>query len=383
MFRGVPKVALSRVIPVVSCLGSNMSTVSYFRDEDMDETEYGDYVIYFGDDARIAVKIPVYVADWECVLKQKTCMNGQFVDFLLRHLVLRSPENVSRQYVVAESQVINVLTAHLQECSGDWEWLGRFGIRWLAGCSGGENTLVIPYCDKDHWTLFVVEEATTYHLGSLLNIHDTEARDNFVTLVHIAWASSRGIVPGSQDWWKLLSRGSVSLKAPNQKESWECGYAMSFQFWQFMVTRGSAFRFPMPVEKIKKKRWVKWSGHQMQLWFLEQLYIETARADDRFPKPRICKASTGDLPNLSEVDIVVPDYVVENRGVQVYGISSAMRRTGYPVHAFEIHAVPPPDVEEEEDTKKRVGSATKSRKSKREMLEKMLQSPSGSSRRRL
>lgn len=383
MFRGVPISCSYSAVQVLPCLGSNIITVSYFRQGHVAETEYGDYIIYFGNDPRIAVKIPVLVQEWECVLRPQACMIGPFVDLLLRHLVLRSPDHVARQYVVAESNVNTVLDAHILECNGDWEWLGSFGIRWLSGCNGRENTLVIPYCDKDHWTLFVVEQDTTYHLGSLLHIHDTEARDNFVTLVHIAWASSRGIVPGSQDWWKVVSRGCVSLKAPNQKESWECGYAMSFQFWQYMVTRGYGCRFPKPAEKMKKKRWLKWTGQQMQLWFLEQLYIETARADDRLPRPRICGTSLNDLPNLMEVDIVVPDYVTLKGGVQVFGISPAMSRTGYKVDAFHIREPRAPGSEEEEDTKARLGSATKSRKSKREKFEKMVHSPSGSARRRL
>jgi hypothetical protein len=89
------------------------------------------------------------------------------------------------------------IQAHLRECGDEWEWLGEFGLRWFTGAGGEENTVVMSYMDVAHWNLFVVEENRTYHLGSMLKIHNSVVVDNFFTLMHIAYAASRGWLPST------------------------------------------------------------------------------------------------------------------------------------------------------------------------------------------
>jgi hypothetical protein len=57
--------------------------------------------------------------------------------------------------------------------------------------------------DAKHWTFFAVEENWTYHLRSMLKIHNFAAVDNFCTLIYIAYATSRG--------WILIPFSGIKL----------------------------------------------------------------------------------------------------------------------------------------------------------------------------
>jgi hypothetical protein len=80
----------------------------------------------------------------------------------------------------------------------------------------------------------MVEENRTYHLGSMLKIHNSAAVDNFCTLMHIAYEASRGWLPGTFQWWEIISRVAVPIIGTEQKEDFECGYIAIFFLWQYL-----------------------------------------------------------------------------------------------------------------------------------------------------
>jgi hypothetical protein len=71
----------------------------------------------------------------------------------------------------------------------------------------GQDTVVIPYFDHRHWTLFVLKDSKTYHFGKAMDVHENMWADDYVTLFHVAWATAFGKNPGHADWWRIVVCG--------------------------------------------------------------------------------------------------------------------------------------------------------------------------------
>jgi hypothetical protein len=44
--------------------------------------------------------------------------------------------------------------------------------RWMLSGLKGQDTVVMPYFDHGHWTLFVLEDSKTYYFGTVMDVHD-------------------------------------------------------------------------------------------------------------------------------------------------------------------------------------------------------------------
>ena len=84
--------------------------------------------------------------------------------------------------------------------------MGAWLSKVLRSSTDWENTLVVPYHDKDHWSIFVIELSQMYHVDLVFGFHTSRYVKNFVFLVHLGWALARGIIVGSDLWYSLLKR---------------------------------------------------------------------------------------------------------------------------------------------------------------------------------
>jgi hypothetical protein len=53
------------------------------------------------------------------------------------------------------------------------------------------NIVVVPYLDKNHWSLYIMEEGCTIHCDSIPRFHNSRLSKEFAQNVRIAWALSR------------------------------------------------------------------------------------------------------------------------------------------------------------------------------------------------
>lgn len=325
--------------------------------------------MYFSSDQRTRTCLSVEKANWDCFMKGGEKMEGPFVDLMLRHLVLRAPTEITDQYHVASQDIVGALVSHLHYetlsgCKGKWEWLGDVGYRWLLSGKREQNTVVVPYCDKEHWSLFILEKDRTLHLGQCLELHDHMWADDFATLLHIGWATARQLAPGSEAWWKMVSRVPAKWQAPHPNETWECGYHMCFLFWQYMCARGDAKGLS------KKPKFALWTGPMMQLWFVEAVYRETVTSDSRYAKPYI--VSKGDKDQYfttGDIDVEFPESVVcvytQERD---WGLSAVLQRVRL-LESFCIQPPPHPSVEQTPAREARLYNEKKVRADRRRKLQ--------------
>jgi hypothetical protein len=67
------------------------------------------------------------------------------------------------------------------------------GEKYFKHSSTFNNTVVVPYLDKDHWSLYILEEEQTIHCDSIIRFHNNTTSKEFAHNVHIAWALFRGL----------------------------------------------------------------------------------------------------------------------------------------------------------------------------------------------
>jgi hypothetical protein len=185
------------------------------------------------------VDLSLALVDWDCVLTDKSEMEGTFLDVVVRHVVFRANPEIRCQYHFASNWISRQLQLQLNDNAQTWDRIGAWLTKVLRSSTGSENTLVAPYHDKGHWSLFVVDSSRTYHLDPLPGVHSGRHTKNFIFLLHVGWALAKGLELGSDPWVAILKRSAFVVPAPSQKENWECGFAACMMFWQFMMDRGS------------------------------------------------------------------------------------------------------------------------------------------------
>ncbi len=104
------------------------------------------------------------------------------------------------------------------------------GKKYFKHSSCFNNTMVVPYLDKDHWSLYILEEEQTIYYDYILGFHNNTTYKEFAHNVHIAWALSRGLYENDTKFPTVLNVDIVFPKVFAQKNSQECGHHVVFNF---------------------------------------------------------------------------------------------------------------------------------------------------------
>jgi hypothetical protein len=92
-------------------------------------------------------------------------------------------------YLLLNAQASRVLHDEVQNRGGTKWW----GSKYFEHSSNLRNTVVVPYLDKDHWSLYIHEEKQWIHYDSILRFHNDATSKEFARNVCIASALSRGL----------------------------------------------------------------------------------------------------------------------------------------------------------------------------------------------
>jgi hypothetical protein len=94
--------------------------------------------------------------------------------------------------------------------------------------------MVVPYLDKNHWSLYILEEECTIHCGFILGYHNSKPSKEFAQNVHIAWALSKGLNEVDTYFTTLVNVDTILPKVSTLKKSWECGHQVVFNFMTYL-----------------------------------------------------------------------------------------------------------------------------------------------------
>jgi hypothetical protein len=104
------------------------------------------------------------------------------------------------------------------------EKIVQWGVKNLHSTNGLENTLVFPYNERNHWSLFILERHHTLHLNYILEYHNTWKVNQFVKCVVLEWSYTKGIPHNFNKWVVIGITPIVHVPLPPQNGTWECGY---------------------------------------------------------------------------------------------------------------------------------------------------------------
>jgi len=108
------------------------------------------------------------------------------------------------------------------------------GTKYFKYGSFLSNTMVVPYLDKNHWSLYIMEEGHTIHRDFIPGFHNSRLSKEFAQNVCIAWGLSKGLYEDDVDFKTFVNVDTILPKVFAQKNSWECGYQVVFNFRTYL-----------------------------------------------------------------------------------------------------------------------------------------------------
>jgi hypothetical protein len=94
-----------------------------------------------------------------------------------------------------------------------------WGKKYFKHSSTFNNTVVVPCLDKDHWSLYILEEEQTIQCDSILKFHKNTTSKEFAHNVSIAWALFKGLNEDDTKFVTFLNLDKVVFKVFVQKNS--------------------------------------------------------------------------------------------------------------------------------------------------------------------
>jgi succinate dehydrogenase/fumarate reductase cytochrome b subunit len=103
--------------------------------------------------------------------------------------------------------------------------------------------MVVPYLDKNHWSLYIMEEGCTIHCDSIPGFHNNKLSKEFVQNVRIAWALSRALNEDVDFKTFINNVDTILPKVFARTNSWECGHHVVFNFRTYLQGQGTLASF--------------------------------------------------------------------------------------------------------------------------------------------
>jgi hypothetical protein len=100
----------------------------------------------------------------------------------------------------------------------------QWGEKYFKHSSTFNNIVGVEYLDKDHWSLYILEEEQTIHCESIPRFHNNTTSKEFAHNVRIAWALSKGLNEDDTKFTTFLNVDTIVPKVFVQKNSLECGH---------------------------------------------------------------------------------------------------------------------------------------------------------------
>ncbi len=139
---------------------------------------------------------------------------------MLVHTFAQNVASNKGMYLLLNAQASRLLKNEAQN-GGRTMWWGE---RYFKHSSTFNNTMVVPYLDKDHWSLYIFEEEQTIHCDSILGFHNNTTSKEFAHNVHIAWVLSRGLNENDTKFVTFLNVDKVVPKVFAQKNIYQPTY---------------------------------------------------------------------------------------------------------------------------------------------------------------
>jgi succinate dehydrogenase flavin-adding protein (antitoxin of CptAB toxin-antitoxin module) len=86
------------------------------------------------------------------------------------------------------------------------------GTKYFKHGSFLNNIVVMPYLDKNYWSLYIMEKGCTIHCDFIPGFHNNRLSKEFGQNVRIAWALSRGLNEDDADFKTFVNVDTILPK---------------------------------------------------------------------------------------------------------------------------------------------------------------------------
>jgi hypothetical protein len=186
-----------------------------------------------------SMEVNIFLHDLECFTNFEAPMSNKWLDFMLVHTLAKNVVSNKCRYILLNAQASKLLKIELLNRGGTKRW----GTKYFKLGSLLNNIVVIPYLDKIHWSLYTMEEGCTIHCDSIPRFHNDILSKEFAQNVHITCALSRGLNDDA-NFKTFVNVDTILPKVFTQKNRWECGHQVVFNFRTYLQERWTLASFP-------------------------------------------------------------------------------------------------------------------------------------------
>jgi hypothetical protein len=97
------------------------------------------------------------------------------LDFVLLHTLAKNIVSNKCMYILLNAQASKLLKIELQNGGGTKCW----GTKYYKHGSLLNTIVVVPYLDKKHWSLYILEDGCTIHYDSIQSYHNSKPSKEF------------------------------------------------------------------------------------------------------------------------------------------------------------------------------------------------------------
>jgi hypothetical protein len=121
-------------------------------DTTWDELEY---IVFFK--GLTSMEINIFLCDLESLTNFEAPMSDKWLAFMLVHGLAKNIVSNKCRCILSNAQASKLFKIKLKNGGGTKRW----GTKYFKHDSLVSNTVVVPYLDKNHWSLYIMEEGCT------------------------------------------------------------------------------------------------------------------------------------------------------------------------------------------------------------------------------
>jgi Ulp1 family protease len=110
-------------------------------------------------------EIPLGMSALTHLTTEHGMVNDELMDWYLTYYRTYGPENAFEECVIANSFMWQLLNSHVLKHGPTEDSLKAFVKERLAKRHTRCNTLIVPICDSQHWSLMILEKGKYYHMN--------------------------------------------------------------------------------------------------------------------------------------------------------------------------------------------------------------------------
>jgi hypothetical protein len=161
------------------------------------------------------MEVDISLFDLDHLTNFEAPMFDNWLDFMLVHTFALNVASNKGMYLVLNAQASRLLKNEAQNGGRTMRWEKKY----FKHNSTFNNTVVVPYFDKDHWSLYILKEEQTIHCDYILRFHNNTTSKDFAHNVRIAWALSRGLNEDDTKFATFFNVDTFFLQVFAQKNS--------------------------------------------------------------------------------------------------------------------------------------------------------------------